>query len=173
MSSILRYIDEKNQVFERLVGFLNCHDKSYDNANFDEELQVNEPKFTGDKLGDTVISILKSIRLSVTLPASRLLQSYDRDIADASDIIDDIILNLSGKRSNCESDFSQLFEQSKNVMNKLDIDLKLPRIAKRQTQRSNNPAQSLEEYYRRVLYIPLLENISEDLQHVFLIQKLK
>ncbi|KAL4126017.1 hypothetical protein QTP88_010249 [Uroleucon formosanum] len=89
--------------------------------------------------------------LSVTLPASRLLQSYDRDIAEASDIIDDIILTLSGKRSNCESEFSKLFEQSKNVMNKLDIDLKLPRIAKRQTQRSNNPAQSLEEYYCRAV----------------------
>lgn len=101
--------------------------------------------------------------LSVTLPASRLLQSSNRDIAEASDIIDGIILTLSGKRSNCESDFSQLFEQSKNLMNKLDIDLKLTRIAKRQTQRSNTPAQSLEEYYRRVIYIPLLENISEDL----------
>ncbi|XP_026819534.1 52 kDa repressor of the inhibitor of the protein kinase-like [Rhopalosiphum maidis] len=306
MSLILRYIDEKNQVFERFVGFLNCHDKSYDNANVYEELQVNESKLTGEKLGDIVISILKSMSLdlencvgigtdgcsvmisqlrgavqqvqkhcinavhspcsnhalnlsiskssdvqlnnlkeckrsitslcetrwverhtsifefqsclseiiesltdisewtdhissskaktllmavtccdfiitlfaltdvlSVTLPASRLLQSYDRDIAEASDIIDGIILTLSGKRSNCESDFSQLFEQSKNVMNKLDIDLKLPRIAKRQTQRSNTPAQSLEEYYRRVLYIPLLENISEDLQSRFLSTKTK
>jgi len=106
--------------------------------------------------------------LSVTLPASILLQSYDRDIAEASDIINGIILTLSGKRSNCESDFSQLFEQSKNVMNTLDIDLKLPRIAKRQTQRSNTPAQSPEKYYRRVLYIPLLENISEDFQSRFL-----
>lgn len=111
--------------------------------------------------------------LSVTLPASRLLQSYDRDIAEASGITDGIILTLSGKRSNCESDFSQLFEQGKNVMNKLDIDLKLPRISKRQTQRSNTPAQSLEEYYRRVLYIPLLENISEDLQSRFLNAKTK
>lgn len=65
MSLILRYIDEKNQVFERFVGFLNCHDKSYDNANVDEELQVNEPKLTGEKLGDIVISILKSMSLDL------------------------------------------------------------------------------------------------------------
>ncbi|KAL4104691.1 hypothetical protein QTP88_019973 [Uroleucon formosanum] len=49
--------------------------------------------------------------LSVILPASRLLQSYDRDIAKAFNIIDGIIHNLSGKRYNRESDFSQLFEQ--------------------------------------------------------------
>jgi len=106
------------------------------------------------------------------------LQSYDRDIAEAYDIIDGIILTLSGKQSNCESDFSQLFEQSKNVMNKLDIDLKLLfnyylRTTKRQTQRSNTSAQSLEEYYIRVLYIPQLENISEDLQSRFLNAKIK
>lgn len=332
MSLILRYIDEKNQVFERFVGFLNCHDETYDNTNINEELQVNEPKLTGEKLGNIVVSILKSMSLdlencvgigtdgcsvmtsqlrgavqqvqkycvnavhspcsnhalnlsiskssdvqlvrntmgiikeiisffklsskrnfilknnlkgckrsitslcetrwverhtsifefqsclseiidsltdisewtehissskaktllmavtccdfiitlfaltdvlSVTLPASRLLQSYDRDIVEASDIIDGIILTLSGKRSNCESDFSQLFEQSKTLMNKLDIDLKLPRIAKRQTQRSNTSAQSPEEYYRRVLYIPLLESISENLQSRFLNAKTK
>ncbi|XP_022163133.1 uncharacterized protein LOC111028709 [Myzus persicae] len=245
--------DQLIKFFERFVGFLNCHDKSYDNANVDEELQVNEPKSTGEKLGDIVISILKSMSLdlencvgigtdgcsvmisqlrgavqqvqkhcinavhkiiesltdisewtdhissskaktllmavtccdfiitlfaltdvlSVTLPASRLLQSYNRNITEASDIMDGIILNLSEKRSNCESDFSQLFEQSKNLMNKLDIDLKLPRITKRQTQRSNTPAQSLEEYYSRVIYIPLLENISEDLQSRFLNAKTK
>jgi len=111
--------------------------------------------------------------LSVTLPASRLLQSYDRDIAEASDIINGIILTLSGKRSNCESDFSQLFEQSKTLVYKLDIDLKLLRIAKRQTQRSNTSAQLPEEYYRRVLYIPLLESISKNLQSYFLNAKTK
>lgn len=65
MSLILRYIDEKNQIFERFVGFLNCHDKSYDNANVDEELQVSEPKLTGEKLGDIVIFILKSMSLDL------------------------------------------------------------------------------------------------------------
>jgi len=44
---------------------LNCHDKSYDNENVDEELQVNEPKLTGEKLGDIVISILKSMSLDL------------------------------------------------------------------------------------------------------------
>jgi hypothetical protein len=58
MSLILRSIDEK--VFELFVGFLNCHDKTYDNTKVDKELQVNEPKLTVEKLGDIVISILKS-----------------------------------------------------------------------------------------------------------------
>lgn len=44
---------------------MNCHDKSYDNANVDEELQVNEPKLTGEKLEDIVIYILKSMSLDL------------------------------------------------------------------------------------------------------------
>lgn len=100
----------------------------------------------------------------VTLPASRLLQSYDKDLSQTTNLIQDIIQTLSEKRSNCETCFFELFNQSKIIMNDLDIDIKLPRISKRQINRSNTPAQSTEEYYRRVLFIPLLENILEDLK---------
>ncbi|KAL4153608.1 hypothetical protein QTP88_001441 [Uroleucon formosanum] len=55
----------------------------------------------------------------------------------------------------------------------LDIDIKLPRIIKRQTQRANTPATCPEEYYRRVLFIPILENVIEDLKARFLNDKNK
>ncbi|CAI6348676.1 unnamed protein product [Macrosiphum euphorbiae] len=58
-------------------------------------------------------------------------------------------------------------------MTDLDIDIKLPRITIRQTQRSNTPATCPEEYYRRVLFIPILENVIEDLKARFLNEKNK
>jgi len=51
--------------------------------------------------------------------------------------------------------------------------VKIPRITIRQTQRSNTPAACLEEYYRRVLFIPILENVIEDLKTQFLNEKNK
>jgi len=53
-------------------------------------------------------------------------------------------------------------------MDDLDIEIKLPRITKMQTKRNNTPSGSPEEYYRRVLYIPLVDNILEDLKTRFL-----
>lgn len=49
-------------------------------------------------------------------------------------------------------------------MTKLDINKAVPRTSKRQTHRSNTPASCPEEYYKRVLYIPILDNVLEDLR---------
>lgn len=48
-------------------------------------------------------------------------------------------------------------------MNEMDIEVKIPRLSKYQTKCSNYPANNIEENYRVSLFIPLLENILEDL----------
>ncbi|KAG5871308.1 hypothetical protein JTB14_030430 [Gonioctena quinquepunctata] len=59
----------------------------------------------------------------------------------------------------------ELFEKGKEVAEQLDVELKGPRIVSRQTNRANNqPAQSAEEYFRRAIYIPLLDCVVNDLQ---------
>jgi len=110
--------------------------------------------------------------LSITSAESKLLQKVEFDIADAFNCINDIT-TIENKRTNCENIFHNIFEESKTVMTDLDIDIKLPRITIRQTQRSNTPATCPEEYYRRVLFIPILENVIEDLKARFLNEKNK
>lgn len=56
-------------------------------------------------------------------------------------------------------------------MTELDIDIKLPRITNKQTIRYNTSADLPEEYYRRTHYIPLTENILEDLRLNFISKK--
>ncbi|CAI6375760.1 unnamed protein product [Macrosiphum euphorbiae] len=53
-------------------------------------------------------------------------------------------------------------------MIELDIDVKVPRLSKKQTNRANHPAKTTEEYYRVSFYIPLLDSIIEDLKSRFL-----
>jgi len=85
-------------------------------------------------------------------------------ICSAENCIDLIKKNLKDKRLNKESIFKGLFEKCKIIMTKLEINITVPRTAKRQTNRSNTPASNPEEYYRRVLYIPILDNVLEDLR---------
>lgn len=109
--------------------------------------------------------------LSVTAAASRILQGTTQDIVSAENCIDSIVKNLEDKRLNCESYFKALFEKCKTIMTKLDINIAVPRTSKRQTHRSNTPASNPEEYYRRVLYIPILDNVLEDLRMRFYSKK--
>lgn len=61
--------------------------------------------------------------------------------------------------------YRQLFEEAKEVAEQLDVEIKCPRIVSKQIHRANNqPAQSAEEYFRRAIYIPLLDSIISDLQ---------
>uniref|UniRef100_A0A2S2PXR7 Uncharacterized protein n=1 Tax=Sipha flava TaxID=143950 RepID=A0A2S2PXR7_9HEMI len=58
-------------------------------------------------------------------------------------------------------------------MKDLDIEIKTPRLSKHQTNRSNHQSKSTEEYYRVSAFIPLLDNVLEDLKSRFLNKKNK
>lgn len=97
---------------------------------------------------------------------SRFLQSPSIDIKKATDVITDTITVLKQKRENAENVFQQLFMEAKELADQLDIELKAPRIVKKQIHRENyQSTQSAEEYFRRAIYIPLLDNIIADLQN--------
>lgn len=53
------------------------------------------------------------------------------------------------------------------------MEIKQPRIVKKQNQRSNTPANSIVEYFRRILFIPIIDNVLEDIRDRFLNEKNK
>lgn len=105
--------------------------------------------------------------LSITLPVSKCLQGKERDYISATNIIQLVLDNLSNKRTNCNEYFNKIYKEASELMKKHDVVTKLPRISKQQTQRPNPPSNSPEEYYMRSLYIPLLDNIIEDIKERF------
>ncbi|KAJ8893684.1 hypothetical protein PR048_006284 [Dryococelus australis] len=52
----------------------------------------------------------------------------------------------------------------REIAEKLNTDLKIPRLFSLQTSRQNHPAETCEEYFRRAVYIPLLYNVITDLK---------
>lgn len=56
-------------------------------------------------------------------------------------------------------------------MSKMDIEVKVPRLLKKQSNRLNFPVKTTGEYYGVSAYIPLLDSIIEDLKSRFLIKE--
>lgn len=102
--------------------------------------------------------------LSVTYPISEILQKRDEDVVTASIHINNVIDVLQKYWSSCEDKFKCLFEESKLSFEKLDVEMKLPRLVGRQTHRGNINSGSNDplDYYRINMYIFLLESILED-----------
>ncbi|XP_060845536.1 52 kDa repressor of the inhibitor of the protein kinase-like [Rhopalosiphum padi] len=113
------------------------------------------------------INALSNI-LCVTAPISRILQGIDNDILAAFECIQNVVTILENMPTNCDTVFKQIFEESCLLMKDFEIEVKTPRLSKRQTQRSNHPSETTEDFYRVSLFIPLVENVLKDLKSRFL-----
>ncbi|XP_022180061.1 zinc finger MYM-type protein 1-like [Myzus persicae] len=101
-------------------------------------------------------------------PISRIPQGIDNDILAAFECIQNVVTILKNMRTNCDTVFKQIFDESCSLMKDFEIEVKTPRLSKRQTQRSNHPSETTEDFYRVSLFIPLVENVLEDFKSRFL-----
>lgn len=105
---------------------------------------------------------------SLCLPLSRLFQKKTLDLTGAASLVTDLLSVLKNQRINCNEEFSIIFATASDVLSKLDVRIELPRITlKRQMNRANIPCSTPEEYYRRSIYIPMLDSVICDLETRF------
>ncbi|CAH0552598.1 unnamed protein product [Brassicogethes aeneus] len=102
--------------------------------------------------------------LSVTRPLSLLLQAPSIDLNQATEALKNTLNVLINFRNNAESHFSELFTKILSMAEQLKFDIDIPRLAKKQIYRENHPASSAKEYYRRTIFVSLLDHIVLDLQ---------
>jgi len=101
--------------------------------------------------------------LKLTMPISRLLQSTSLDLSNASSLIDGVKDILEEKRKHCVSEFNTIFSNASDLATVIGFELRLPRIAGKQINRSNYQAKDTEQYYLRSIYIPLLDTVKTDM----------
>ena len=100
-----------------------------------------------------------------TVPLSRLLQTPSLDLKRATNALEDTLSVLEDKRKRADTVFEQLFYEAREIAEQLNVELRPKRLVSRQTQRNNNqPNQTAEEYFRKAIYIPLLDNVLSDLK---------
>lgn len=103
--------------------------------------------------------------LNVTINLSRTLQKKSIDKNSAKSLVNDILFFLHEKRSNEEYCFNEIFNDVKHE--KFNIPILVPRITSKQRNRVNIQTNSPNDYYRVSIFIPLLDNIIEDLNFRF------
>ena len=66
-----------------------------------------------------------------------------------------------------DRNFSEIYEDAVKKGEEVGIAPTLPRVASRQKNKSNNPAQTPEEYFKRNVAIPFLDHIVTNLDVKF------
>jgi len=74
---------------------------------------------------------------------------------------------LSECRKNVSTQFTEVYKLSESIAKTQKVDLKIPRNCSRQTNCANYQTNSTDEYYKLALFIPLLDNIINDLKARF------
>ncbi|VEN50714.1 unnamed protein product [Callosobruchus maculatus] len=105
--------------------------------------------------------------LSITINLSKILQlkSISKQYADG--LIKGVIDTLKDKRQHATEIFETIFKEVEKNAIELEVPVVLPRLTKSQKNRPNPEVKTCEEYYRITVFIPLLDNIIEDLQMRF------
>lgn len=114
--------------------------------------------------------VVTECALMHTLEPSRTLQKKDGDIVSAYMTIREIEILFRKFREDAKRYFHDAFVKAENLLVEVGSShdtISVPRLCRRQTQRSNIPHENSEEYYRRVVYIPFLDHVLTELRSRF------
>lgn len=102
---------------------------------------------------------------SLLEPTVNVLQSVSLDAVQASQHIGRILKLIKNHRENPEKVTEEIFKDATSIAEKIGLDMKsIPRTAERQQHRSNHPARSPSEFWRRSITIPYLDSIINSLE---------
>ncbi|XP_050503433.1 52 kDa repressor of the inhibitor of the protein kinase-like [Diabrotica virgifera virgifera] len=112
---------------------------------------------------------IMSKMLSVTLTTSKYLQKETLELGAALEKISLTEKTFSNMRT--DDEFSKVFNMAQELANKLEVPVMVPRIVGTQRFRSNIESRTPEEFYRRTVYIPCIDEIMTSLKDRFLSHK--
>jgi hypothetical protein len=97
------------------------------------------------------------------------LQEKSRDLTSAVQHVHEILNMLQEERKTAEVSFKEIFISAEKLAKAtFDMELKIPRIMLKQTNRSNYQTDSVESYFRSAVFIPCLDTLIQNLSDKFL-----
>ena len=96
-----------------------------------------------------------------------LLQSSSLDVVQSTEYINLSKKCIQSARENIDSFHEKVFKEAENLSELAGTEPKIPRRFGRQTQRNNVPAESPSKYYIRVLTIPFLDHMTQQMNNRF------
>ncbi|XP_025424947.1 zinc finger MYM-type protein 1-like [Sipha flava] len=113
------------------------------------------------------IHILHSVH-ALALSLSRVLQTENQDLVEAVKLVDAAKHQLEQRRQYSTDNFDKIFVTVEDICKKYNIPVTKPRLASRQTNRSNITTDSVADYYKITIYIPYHDLFITHLEDRFL-----
>ncbi|XP_060870008.1 52 kDa repressor of the inhibitor of the protein kinase-like [Metopolophium dirhodum] len=106
-----------------------------------------------------------SAAISITLPLSMLLQSINIDYTQSIEMINNVKNVLTTIRENSKTEFKNIFEETRIIAVKIDVDIRIPRVTKKQCHRANAQPEStdLSEFYHVNYFLSYLDYLMSEL----------
>ena len=111
--------------------------------------------------------VITTVCLRYMLGLTHSLQAEAKDIVQAVSVVNNIISILRALREDVDKFDSKCFAEVQRMCDNVGVEPSLPRLCGRQCHRSNVPAQSPSEYYRRTITIPVLDHLLSQLETRF------
>ena len=105
--------------------------------------------------------------LCIIRPLSIKLQRKTNDIVLAYSMIKDVTDSLQEVRDGADDHFNDFYQESIKLGEQFGVQPQVPRIASRQSHRSNTPYTGPEDYYRRTVFLPFLDHIIQEMSTRF------
>ena len=105
---------------------------------------------------------------ALSLPLCRELQKENLDLAAALRMAAEVESLVQEIRNNVDNEFHQMFTSASDLCALIGVDIVMPRIANRQTNRCNIAADNAEEYFRAAVCVPFIDNFLMHLRERFL-----
>lgn len=99
------------------------------------------------------------------------LQGKSVDLASAVSTAEDLIILLKNIRDNASSEFNKGFAAAKEIADAVGVKIEAPRVVPHQKHRENHQSNSPEEYFRKSVFIPLVDHFIHALSDRFLKHK--
>ena len=100
--------------------------------------------------------------LSNTVALSNMLQGKQVNLIEAAKE-SLVVINVLKQERNDEMVWDELFERAKTIATEWNIEPTRPRLAANQRHRVNVPAEMPKDYWKRALYLPLVDHLLQEL----------
>ena len=111
--------------------------------------------------------MLTRSELDITLPVTQLLQSKSIDVCDGLHLIESLKALVITRRQEVDEFHRKWYNKALTLTEKINITETMPRVIGTQIHRRNIPAESVSDYYKRTITIPLLDHFMCELDYRF------
>ena len=159
------YIMEALEVMNGTHANINQLDETYSQGWSAKDKQEASPYLYALSNFNFIIALISLYRLMhPSAGITKKLQGRSIDVAHAFNEVESVVNDLGAVRSNIDSEFDTIYKQAVRMAERMNVTPSTPCMAQIQMHRDNIKAANTKEYFKRVVAIPILDNLISEMK---------